>query len=190
MLDPLIAGMIHAGILQFGQFKIAGKLVPFRFSAEYLPAYPQLLGEIAERTSERLSSFKIDRLVGLEDSLAFGVACAIHTGISLAYTRSGGAFPVQNLVGAYDSGHRAALLLNELNTTLPLTAFAIDAHKVGLEITAVVPILAVQEHENAGIPIYPLFRLEDVLTELSVAEELSPHQVQVVRAWIAEPNLH
>lgn len=188
MLDPVIAEMVQTGILQFGQFKSNDGIIPFRFCAEYLPAYPQLLQALTERIAEQIAEFKIDRLVSVEDSLVFGVACAIRTEISLAYAKDGGAFPVQNLVGAYDSGHRAALLLNEFDCTVALTTFIADAHKVGLEITDIVAILAVGEVKTAGIPLYPLFRLEDVLIQLSQSGQLSTQQAQVVLSWIAERN--
>lgn len=189
MLDPVITEMVQTGILQFGQFKSNNGIIPFRFCAEYLPAYPQLLQTLTERVAKRIADFKIDRLVSQEDSLAFGVACAIQTEISLAYAKDGGAFPVQNIIGAYDSGHRAALLLNEFDSTVDLTTFIADARKVGLEITVIVAILAVGELKSAEIPLYPLFRLEDILIQLSQSAQISTQQAQVVLTWIAERNL-
>lgn len=186
MLDSLITAMLQTGILQFGQFMSNGELSPFRFCAEYLPAYPQLLRQIADKTANKLLEFKIDRIVTVEESLPFGVACAIQTGLSLAYAKSGGAFPVQNLVGAYDSGHRAALLINDFDSAPSLTTFIADAHKVGLEINAIIAIMNIGDQKTAGITINSLFRLEDAVTQLSEVAELSTHQAQVVRSWMAE----
>lgn len=188
MLDPLVADLLHTGILQFGQFMSNSELAPFRFCPEYLPAYPQLLRQIADKAANELTEFNVDRIVTVEESVPFGVACAMQTGLSLAYAKSGGAFPVQNLIGAYDSGHRAALLVNDFDSAPSLTTFIADAHKVGLEINAIVAILTVGEEKIAGIPIHTLFRLEDILTQLSEADQLSTHQAHVVRTWMAERN--
>ena len=187
MSNSLLSDMVQAGVLEFGQFKVGRQILPFRFSAEYLPAYPNLLSKLAGQAAGRFNPLQPDRLVAPEESLPFGTACAIQSGISLAYTKTGGAFPVQNLIGAYDSGHKAALLLNEFDNRRSYTQFITDARKVGLGITAVVTILAINEAETGSIPVLSLFQLSELISELTGEGHLSEYQAEAVRRWAAEP---
>ncbi|MCA0453000.1 MAG: hypothetical protein LCI00_03380 [Chloroflexi bacterium] len=187
MPNLLLSEMVNAGVLEFGQFKVEGQTLPFRFSAEYLPAYPNLLSKLARQADVHFKTLHPDRLVAPEESLPFGIACAIQSGISLAYTKTGGAFPVQNLVGAYDSGHKVALLLNEFDNRRSHNLFITDARRVGLEITAIATILAINEVETGDIPVLPLFQLSNLIGELTEAGYLSVHQAEAVRRWAAEP---
>lgn len=189
MLNPVLVDMIQSGILEFGQFKVEGNTIPFRFSAGYLPAYPNLLQKLAEAAAKQITPLQLDRLVTPIEALPFSLACSLHTGISLAYAATGGAFPVQNLVGAYDSGHKAALLLNEFDSRHSLSQFITHAHRVGLEITAVVAILSINEGNAAGIPVIPLFRLDELLRSLTDEGQVSVEQAGVVRLWAAEPHI-
>ena len=187
MIGTIAEWLLDTGILQFGYFVTDHTLAPVRFCPEYLPAYPQLLTEVAKLTLLELDVSQVDHLITTADSVPLGVACSLQTGISLVYSRGRGEAAVYDLVGSYNSGHISALLVNCLVDIAALQTFISNARSVGLETQAVVTLLEMRPvNQLAGIPVQSVFRLVDIVQELVTIGRLPEGQAQAVRAWIRE----
>ncbi len=187
MSNDLVSALMDTGILQFGQFKMHGELAPFRLCAEYLPAFPDVLTTVVDLAARHLDQLDVDRLIVPADSLPLGIGCALRTGLSLVYSQGRGETPVHDLVGVYDSGHKAVLIVNQLDdrVILPLSKIIFDARNVGLEVCSIIALMDVyQQPDMGGIPIYPIFQLQVVLDELSRMGRLSLNQAHTVLQWI------
>jgi hypothetical protein len=107
--------LLRDGLLELGVFQQGDGLEAWRWRLDLLPAYPDVLAQLAEAASERLKGWQIDRLACTPDALPWGAVMAVKTGIPLIYSRGRGETPLYDLVGAYDVGHRACLLTHTLS---------------------------------------------------------------------------
>jgi len=187
MNEGLIDWLWNTGILQFGYFVKDEGVSPVRFCPEYLPAYPQLLIELAQQTLSQLNFSEIDYLLVTADSVPLGVACSLETGLSIVYSRGRGEPVVYDLVVSYNSGHTTTLLTNCINNVATLETFISTARSVGLETHSIVSLLDMKTiDELAGIPVRSVFRLVDVVQELLAIGRLTDGQTQAVMKWIDE----
>lgn len=134
--------LLDTGILQFGLFAEDGVTSPYRLRLEMLSAYPQLLQNVVYRGVQSLVEIKpFDRLVSHSDAIPLASALSLQTSVSLVYSRGRGEAPVHDLVGAYDVGHPACLIVN---TLIPdIETFLADAKRVGLEIHTILEFVSV-----------------------------------------------
>ncbi len=179
--------MWDTGIIQFGYFVNSDEVLPVRFCPEYLPAYPQLLAEVAKLALSQLALSEIDHLIATVDSVPLGVACSLQSGLSLAYSRGRGESPVYDLVGAYNSGHMSALIVNCIEDAPSVEKFVMNARSVGLETLSIITLLEMRPIDQlAEIHVRSVFRLADIVQELVAAGRLSEGQSQTVLKWISE----
>ena len=174
--------LVDSGILQFGVFVENGKRVPYQLHLEMIPAYSELFTLVVNMVVQNLRDKSFDRLIAHSDCSVIGGAIAHQAGVSLVYSRSGLVSPVYDLVGAYDVGHPACLLVN----TIPdnIETFIAGCRQVGLETHSVVALVAEQE-ATQNIPVTSVFSLESILTELYEMGEVTDPQYQAVSEHLA-----
>lgn len=179
--------LLDTGILQFGYFVKGDKVAPVRFCPEYLPAYPELLAEVAKLTLLHFNVSEVDHLIATADSVPLGLVCSLQSGLSLVYSQGRGEAAVYDLVGSYNSGHMSALLLNGIDDTVAIEKFISNARSVGLETKSIVTLLEMRYvNQLAGLSVQSIFRLADMVQELMAAGRLSEGQAQAVMKWIAD----
>jgi len=177
--------LLDTGILQFGYFVKGDVVAPVRFCPEYLPAYPQLLAELAKLVLLHFNVSEVDHLIATVDSVPLGLVCSLESGLSLVYSRGRGETAVYDLVGSYNSGHMSALFLNCIDDTAAIERFILNARSVGLETRSIVALLEMRHVDQlAEITVQPVFRLTDIVQELVAAGRLSEGQAQAVMKWI------
>lgn len=155
--------LLNTGILQFGLFVEDGQDVPYRLRLEMLSAYPQLMQQVVYRTVQALPMQSFNRLVSHSDCVPLASAVSLNTGVSLVYSRGRGEVPVHDLVGAYDVGHPACLLVNIWDESL--NVFLADCRRVGLEIHTIVEIVGVGQAAE-GVEMRPVYTMNAILHEL------------------------
>jgi hypothetical protein len=178
--------LLDAGLLQFGRFGDNG--IPFRLSLELLPSYPDILEQIASRAAETLADLSVDRLMCLANTVPFGMALSLKTGLPLVYSREANDQPGYNLVGAYDIGHPTVLLANtttDVNGKSPLLS---QARRTGLEIHTLLTIVDVGFSDSTvpenGITTRTLLHVSSMVDRLIEQDLLPPGQAQTIRAWL------
>ena len=162
--------LLDTGILQFGLFIENGQSKPYRLRLEMLSAYPQLMQQIVYRTVQALPMQTFNRLVAHSDCIPVVSAVSLNTGVSLVYSRGQGEVPVHDLVGAYDVGHPACLIVNSWNESL--NTFLANCRRVGLEIYTVVEIVGLGQVAQ-DIEMRPVYTMNAILHELR-QDELIP----------------
>ncbi|MEO1286819.1 MAG: hypothetical protein AAFV93_03555 [Chloroflexota bacterium] len=163
--------LLETGILQLGLF--GEGQVPYRLRLEMLPAYPQLLQTIVYRGVQSLVGVSyFDRLVAHTDAIPIATAISLQLGTSLVYSRGHSEAPVHDLVGAYDIGHPACLIVN----TLPpdIHTFLTNAQKVGLEIHSILEIVSTGINIE-GIDQYSIVTMTALVHELQQANLITEH---------------
>ena len=192
LMNTLLAErLLETGVLQFGYFRSGASFAPLRFCPEYFPAHPALLSQVAELTLAEIGNANVDRLISDSESLAIGIAASLLSGVSLVYSRSQHETPVYDLVGAFNSGHTCALIVNSIldNKYIQrLERLVRSSQIVGLQTVMIVPLLApnaILSHIN-NIPVIPLLHLSDVAEHLHHTQRLPEGQVRAVQKWIDE----
>jgi hypothetical protein len=84
--QALIQMLLETGMIQFGRFKDDRDTVPFRFSFEMLPSYPDVMRMIVSEAKNHLADIQANRFLCAHDSLPFGVALSLEIGIPLVYS--------------------------------------------------------------------------------------------------------
>lgn len=178
-MSDLLDLLLDAGLIQFGWFEPGG--APFKLSLEMLPAYPDVLKAVAAEARPFLAQAPCDRLVCLPDSLPLGIALSLETGIPLVYSRGSGEAAVYDLVGAYDIGHPALLLVNTLDAAQDLSQFVGGAHRVGLNILQAVAVVNLGRlPPPADFAVRALLHLPDAVHHLAGNGRLPVRHAQVV----------
>ncbi len=183
----LVQLFVETGLLQFGRFHDSSGVRPFLTNLDYLPAYPEILKLLAVEAAHRLDGLAAQRLVASAESVPFGVALALETGLSLVYSRGQGREAVHDLAGAYNVGHASVLLLNTLETLISLQPFITGARRVGLEIQTVIAVFdAGITPPPVGLTAHAILTLPAALDGLAAENALPARQVSAVVKWIAE----
>lgn len=156
--------LLETGLLQFGLFQNADTQLPYRLRLDMLPAYPELLQNVAYRGVQALVGVKFfDRLVAYPDAIAIASAISLQTSTSLVYSRGKNELPVYDLVGAYDVGHPACLVVNSIAPDIH--TFLKNAEKVGLKIHTILEIVSLGQ-KIEGIDNRPIFTIQELIHEL------------------------
>lgn len=156
--------LLETGLLQFGLFQNSDTQSPYRLRLEMLPAYPELLQNIVYRGVQSLIGVKsFDRLIAHSDAIPIASALSLQTSTSLVYSRGKGELPVYDLVGAYDVGHPACLVVNSI--TPDIHPFLQNAEKVGLQIHTILEIVSLGQTIE-GIDNRPIFTMQELIHEL------------------------
>jgi len=169
--------LLESGILQLGLFVEAGKRVPYRLRLEMLAAYPHLFNAMVDMIIQTLPTTPFDRLVAYANSVALAGAITQKTGIPLVYSRGRGEAPVYDLVGAYDVGHPACLLVNVVDDKVP--EFLAACGKVGLNIHTIVTLVGL-EGMIGRIQIVPVLSLATLLSDLYAEGNIPQAQMQAM----------
>jgi hypothetical protein len=112
--------------------------------------------------------------------MSIGVLLSISTHIPLVYSRGRGEVPVHDLVGAYDVGHPAVLLVGETGEkTLQLIQ---SCGRVGLEVQQVIAVVGETANDTFP-PVLPVLEFSSMLAELTDAGLLPPHQAQAMQSF-------
>lgn len=178
--------LLETGLLQFGLFQENEKQLPYRLRLEMLPAYPELLQNVLYRSVQSLMGIRpFDRLVSHPDAVSIASAISLQTSVSLVYSRGRGETPVYDLVGAYDVGHPACLVVNCI--TPDLSKFLHDAHKVGLEIHTILEIISLG-HRIQDIDNRSVFTMQELIHELRLSNAIPDNMAQAVLQNIENKN--
>jgi hypothetical protein len=86
-----------------------------------------------------------------------------------------------DLVGAYDVGHPACLLVN----TIPdnLGEFIAGCQQVGLTVQTIVSIMTTSDYKT-DIPVKSIYSLPNIIKELHKAGHVTTHQMQSVMNYL------
>lgn len=165
--------LLDTGILQFGLFVEDDKESAYRLRLEMLSAYPQLLQNVVYRGVQSLTGISpIDRLVSHADVIPISTALSLQIGISLVYSRGRGEAAVHDLVGAYDVGHPACLVINTITPDIP--QFLADAKKVGLDIHTILEIVS-QGQIVEGVEQRSIYTMTALVHELRQNNLITAH---------------
>ena len=182
MPKPLLETFIEAGLLQFGLF--GEEESPIRMNLHLLPAYPDILAQIAETALHHIDHNHIERLVCDAKSLPFGVATSLRSGIPLVYSLGSDQPGVFDLVGAYDVGHPTLLLTNTWRGNADGVALIKKARAVGLNINTVLTVFDYGKRSTDSLEVRALLRLADIIPQLVESGELPPGQAQAIAQWL------
>ena len=183
----LIDSFVEAGLLQFGRFGANG--IPFELNLQLLPAYPGILRNIAEQAHTLFEEVRFDRLVCAFDSTPFGVALSLQSDIPLVYSRGSDLSGVYDLVGAYDVGHPALLLVNVWEDNSDVHQLVGKARHVGLEIDTVLTIVDYGIKSPNGLSVWSLLYLAEAVVRLVDAGRLPPGQGRAVLDWLGSNGM-
>jgi len=172
--------LVEKGILQIGLFQHENTTRPYRLRLEMLPAYPTLLEEISRQVIRQFSEENTERIVADTDVMPIGVLLSTALHIPLVYSRGRGELPVHDLIGAYDVGHPAVLLVGEV--TSQTQNLIQNCQRVGLEIQQVIALLG-EARTEFGLPVIPILDFASMIEELSVAGLLPLRQAQAMQSF-------
>jgi hypothetical protein len=171
--DDLLAN----GLLEVGVFQKERVRQSFRFHLDMLPAYPLFLETCVQHMADQL--MPVHRLVCPADSVPLGVALSLQTKTPLVYSRGKGEAPVQDWVGAYDTGHPAALICNVLPDHETWTLWHKQLASVGLQAVQLIALVELAPLA-ANVPAHSVLNLVDWLR--SSPEMLPTGAVQAILA--------
>jgi hypothetical protein len=177
--------LLKTGILQLGLFVEAGQARPYRLRLELLSAYPQLMQQVVYRTVQALPEQSFNRLVAHSDCIPIVSAISLNTGVSLVYSHGHGEIPVHDLVGAYDVGHPACLIVNTWDESLK--DFLADCCRVGLHIHTIVEIVGAGQVAE-GIEMRPVYTMNAILHELRRNELIPDALSQSLENYLNQPH--
>lgn len=174
--------LLETGLLQFGRFAQGADWRPYRLNLEMLPSYPDVLEQIIEWASSKTG--KVDHLVCLPSALPFGVGLSLRTSVPLVYSRGTQDAPVFDLVGAYDIGHPAALLANDLTQLEDVERLWTEARCVGLDIRRVLVIVDEGQPVPEKYGLEALLLLPDMVRQLIATRRLPAGHGQSTLDWL------
>lgn len=175
--------LLKTGLLQVGMFANGTGTKPYRLCLDMLPAYPALCSAVAQRVTEQLPEEPFDRLLAHSECAVLGGLVSARSGISLVYSRGKGEVPVHDLVGAYDVGHPACLLVNYMS--VDVEPFMEKAQRVGLEIHTIVEVMHTGYVPAVHQRLISAYRLNEVIRALQHSGNIPDGQAQQILTYIA-----
>jgi hypothetical protein len=173
----IASALIETGILQFGFFADGEATKLYRLSLHTLPAYPQLMQQLIYLAVQALPEGHFDRLVAHSDAIPLGTVLALHTGIPLVYSRGKGEGAALDLVGAYDVGHPALLVVNSIRPDI--SHLIAQCRGVGLEIESILELVSLGG-QIEGIPGYCMTSLKALIYDLKQKSLIPEKQAEAV----------
>ncbi|MCC6613479.1 MAG: hypothetical protein IT320_08375 [Anaerolineae bacterium] len=141
-VTTLLGLFAETGLIQFGDFDAGdGRRRPFLTRFELLASYPDVLAACVDVAESAIRAGDYVRLLCDVSALPLGTALALRTGIPLVYSRGGQLAPVDDLVGAYDIGHKTLLIAGLLDGDPLAQPWVQGARRVGLETASALGIL-------------------------------------------------
>lgn len=176
----LAQALLEAGLLQFGHFVTPSGSMPYRLRLDMLPSYPALLALVAQAALVVLrTQAPVEFMLSTPDSTPFAVALSQQAKLPLVYSRGRGEAPVHDLVGAYDVGHPACLVLNTPDDIEIKRVLAAGA-RTGLAVGSVLALVDTQVRLPIDLPLLGVLRLENAVDELAASGNLPEKQRQAV----------
>ncbi len=177
MTDNLYHLLIDTGLVQFGLF---GKSeAPYVVHTQLLPSYPDVLEAITEQAASYLSP-DVEHLLCLPESLPFGVALSLRTQLPLVYSLGTDASGVHDLIGAYDVGHSACLLLNTWEDERDILPLIEKARRVGLEVKTILTLFSMDALQQNSVVVTSVINLNTMIQSLIHDGLLSPQIAQSI----------
>lgn len=192
MTAQLIQQLTSAGLVQFGSFQHGAEERPFLLDLKMLPSYPPVLDSIIQALAKHLPDSAPDYLVTPAQSVALAAGLSLRSQIPLVYSRGSGEAPVTDLVGAYDIGHPAVMIVDVLDNDAALAPLIQGMRRVGLNVAQVIAVIdtGMSSLEVDGLEdIRALLTLSEIAAHLREAGELPAGQQQAVQAWIEAISL-
>lgn len=184
-MSDLGTALVQAGLIQFGWYAPDNK--PYRIHLQMLPSYPETLRLLVAASAAAAQG--ADRLLAVAEAVPFGVALSLATGIPLVYSRGSANAAVDDLVGAYDIGHPALLVVNDLDHWDAVAALAAGARQVGLAVDSVLALTVGRTPPAQDeLKVTGLVHLSAVVRRLVEQGELPPRHAQAVLDWLQTPG--
>jgi hypothetical protein len=174
--------LLNTGLVQFGRF--GPDYEPLKLNVSLLPSYPAVLSLIADYAGAILDPLSFDRLVCTADSVPLGTAISLQTGKPLVYSLGTDAPGVHDLIGAYDVGHPAVLLLNVWDGETMLGDLLPKAARVGLDIHHIIPIFDRAPAQAAGVLVQPMLRLRPLIQQMVDMGRVPAGAAHQVGQWL------
>lgn len=184
-MDELLRAFHENGLIQFGRFITHEQdIEPLLISFEFLPSYPQLLTQTAQRLKmlcgETFGAF--DFLFCAAEGIPLGMAMSLQTDRPLLYSTHRAAH-ARDFIGAYDVGHPAVLIVPVFDDEEKITRLARDVQRVGLEMVGIVSLLKLSAPHR--LHVVSLYDIDTVLDTFGTQGWLPATQESQVRQWLA-----
>jgi hypothetical protein len=185
-MKHLLDLFIETGLLQFGSFSKNGTIMPFTFHLDLLPSYPDVLQTLAENALSQIHTHHIQRLVAVENTLALGVTLTLTTRIPLVYHQNNRETATTDLVGAFDIGHPALLLISQADEAPEYISLVTHARRVGLDIQNSLAVVDLGiGGEISDLSVRSILNLSEIIPHLVETKRLPVGQGQAVMKWIS-----
>jgi hypothetical protein len=178
--NTLADDLLDTGLLQFGLFNGSA---PCKLSLEMLPSYPDVLRRLVADALSKCEIAAYSRLLSVWDVLPFAVALGLESDVPVVYSQGSDADSVFDLIGAYDVGHPALLVVNIWRHG-SYDQLINRARHVGLEITGVLAVISLQLAASNRLEVTALLPLSDTIRELVRGGKIPPQQAQAVQTWL------
>jgi uridine monophosphate synthetase len=190
----LADGLLQAGCVKFGQFRLKSGLVsPIYIDLRRLAGYPALLHQAAAAYLPLLRRLAFDRLAGLPyAALPIATAISLQANRPMIYPRKEAkAYGTQvEIEGVFSSGEKV-VVIDDLATTGGSKFEAINKlSEAGLLVQDVVVLIdrqsgAVEALAQAGYRLHAVFRLTELLEYWEKTGQVPADQVAAARTFIA-----
>ncbi|MEQ8677938.1 MAG: hypothetical protein RLP44_03425 [Aggregatilineales bacterium] len=183
-MPDIINELYRCGLIQFGLFDDA----PIRLSFKLLPSYPRLLKKVAENfvflINETNTESPYEKLLCDINSLSLTTLVSQSTGIPVIYAQDRHSSAAHDFVGAYDVGHKTALICNVWRGEADRHELIEKAERGGLIITDVLTILDLRSTPSEpAVRVASLWTIEQLLEDLLDEHLINTRQVQLVTEW-------
>jgi len=184
MKTLLIERYLDAGLIQFGWFEHRESVKPVAFKLEMLTSYPELLLRSAQELIRLAGETQFSHLLTPSESIGLGTAVALEMAVPLVYQRTTDETQI-DLVGAYDIGHPAVLVLDVFDRQHPPRALIAHARRVGLEVNHVYCLIDIENGANPlEMYVSSVMTLRGIVERAAADGLIPPGQADVVREWI------
>lgn len=193
-LRPLADGLLKAGCVKFGQFKLkSGLISPIYLDLRQLVGYPEILAQVAQAYLPLLSGLQFDRLAALPyAALPIGAAVSLQGGWPMIYPRKeikeyGTKAEIE---GVYQPGE-TVVVIDDLATTGGSKFEALQKlGSAGLVAKDIVVLIdrqsgAAQALAQQGCQLHAVFTLSDLLDYWQQTGKVDVGQIQAARSFLA-----
>jgi hypothetical protein len=177
----LITSLLSKGILQMGHFIETGGIKPYKWHFEMLPAYPSLMNMFYRHLLPYCDPLKNQadaRLVTTSKTTSLGVLIANELQLPLVYSAGCGENPVYDFIGAYDVGHIAYFIVEEVNENTD--DLLMQANRVGLEIEKILTLVGYNDHYSQNVKIETVLQWQDILNYLREFKLATKKQIDII----------
>jgi hypothetical protein len=174
--------LLEAGLIQFGAFEEDGGMAPYQLHLELLPSYPDILELVVAQVAGRLGA--VDHLLCTADAVPIGVALGLQVSLPLVYSRGSDAPAVSDLVGAYDIGHKAALIVTSLSDVARTQRLIDGARRVGLDTQQIIAVVDTGARVE-DTPYIALLTMAALVDDLTACHLLPEGQARAVHDWMS-----